>query len=122
MVSNGKVSRSKWSPTGNRISRVTGTAATSSVHPTDSSGKKFLDRSTSDIAWQITGRLLAGMLLYGAIGWLIGLWLGQQRMLTAAGILFGMFASLYLVFARLREAEIKPSDSTSTAAAQKTKS
>lgn len=97
----------KWSPTGNRISKAERTAATSGVHPIDRSDKKYLDRSTTDIAWQITGRLLTGIILYGAIGWLIGLWLGQQKLLTAAGILFGMFASLYLVFTRLRHNEIE---------------
>lgn len=104
MATKGK-SKGNWSPTGNRIYGATSNAAKSSVHQTDSSGKKFLDRSTTDIAWQITGRLLTGILLYGAIGWLIGLWLGQQKLLTAAGILFGMFASLYLVFATLRHNE-----------------
>lgn len=104
-------SNNKWSPTGKRISKAERTAATSGVHPSDRSDKKYLDRSTTDIAWQITGRLLTGILLYGAIGWLIGLWLGQQKLLTAAGILFGMFASLYLVFARLRHNEIEQ-DST----------
>ena len=104
----------KWSPTGNRISKADRTAATSGAHPVAGSGTKFLDRSTTDIAWQITGRLLAGILLYGAIGWLIGLWLGQQKLLTAAGILLGMFASLYLVFARLRHNEIESGNEPSS--------
>lgn len=74
----------------------------------DPEASKFLDRSTTDIAWQITGRLMTGILLYGAIGWLLGLWLGNQKVFTAAGILFGMFAGLYLVYARLRADEITP--------------
>lgn len=57
--------------------------------------------SPNETAWMITGRLLAGMLLYGAIGWLLGMWLGHQALFTAGGILFGMAASLYLVLARL---------------------
>lgn len=105
------VSKSKWSPTGNRIKSESQNPHFSVHHAVDSD-TKFVDRSTSDIAWLITGRLLAGVILYGAIGWLIGLWLGQQKLLTAAGILFGMFASLYLVFARLRHGETRTSENT----------
>ncbi len=59
--------------------------------------------SPNETAWMITGRLMAGMLLYGAIGWLLGRWLGHQPLFIAGGILFGMSASLYLVLARLNQ-------------------
>ncbi len=65
--------------------------------------------SPNETAWMITGRLLAGMLLYGAVGWLLGHWLGHEALFIAGGILFGMAASLYLVLARLNQetAELK---------------
>ena len=50
----------------------------------------------------ITGRLLAGMILYGAVGWLLGRWLGHEALFIAGGS-FGMAASLYLVLARLNQ-------------------
>ena len=55
----------------------------------------------TDTAWTITGQLIAGMMLYGGIGWLLGLWLGHQPLFIAAGVLFGIAASLYLVLTRL---------------------
>lgn len=57
--------------------------------------------SPTDTAWMITGRLIAGMILYGGIGWLLSLWLGHQPLFVAGGILFGLAASLYLVLGRL---------------------
>ncbi|MEI2728441.1 MAG: AtpZ/AtpI family protein [Candidatus Nanopelagicales bacterium] len=70
--------------------------------------------SPNETAWMITGRLLAGMLLYGAVGWLLGRWLGHEALFIAGGILFGMAASLYLVLARLNQEthELKRSNQT----------
>ena len=70
--------------------------------------------SPNETAWMITGRLLAGMLLYGAAGWLLGRWLGHEALFIAGGILFGMAASLYLVLARLNQEthELKRSNQT----------
>lgn len=55
-----------------------------------------------DSAWMITGYLAAGLVFYGGLGWLLGRWLGHQQLFIAAGLLFGIACSLYLVFARLR--------------------
>ncbi len=63
--------------------------------------------SPNETAWMITGRLLAGMLLYGAVGWLLGQWLGHEALFIAGGILFGMAASLYLVLARLNQETVE---------------
>ena len=59
------------------------------------------DRTPNETAWLITGRLITGIVLYGGIGWLLGRWLGHQQLFIAGGILFGMTAGLYLVYARL---------------------
>lgn len=65
--------------------------------------------SPTDTAWTITGSLIAGMIVYGGLGWLLSLWLGHQPLFIAGGILFGLAASLYLVLSRLNHetAEMK---------------
>ena len=62
-------------------------------------------RTPNETAWMITGQLVAGLFFYGSLGWLLGLWLGHQSLFTAGGLLFGMAASLYLVYARLEHEE-----------------
>ena len=47
------------------------------------------------------GNLIAGMAIYGGLGWLLGHWLGHQPALTAVGFVFGLAAGLYLVYVRL---------------------
>lgn len=59
------------------------------------------DRTTADSAWMIVSHLLAGILLYGGIGWLLGLWLGHQAAFVAAGVILGSALSLYLVHIRV---------------------
>lgn len=62
------------------------------------------DRTTVDTAWNTMSRLIAGMVLYGGIGWLLGLWLGNPRAFAAIGLVVGMALSLYLVHVRLSAA------------------
>lgn len=59
------------------------------------------DRTTADSAWMIVSSLLAGIILYGGIGWLLGLWLGHQGAFVAAGVILGSALSLYLVHVRV---------------------
>lgn len=59
------------------------------------------DRSSNDAAWMVMGNLIAGMAIYGGLGWLLGHWLGHQQVLTAVGFVFGLAAGLYLVYVRL---------------------
>lgn len=60
----------------------------------------------ADTAWTITSRLIAGLILYTAIGWLISLWVGHQAVLMAIGALFGLGLSYFLIFKGLRKEEI----------------
>ncbi len=60
----------------------------------------------ADTAWTITSRLIAGLILYTAIGWLISLWVGHQAVLMAIGALFGLGLSYFLIFKGLRKDEI----------------
>ena len=53
----------------------------------------------SDIVWSILGTLVAGVLAWGAIGWLLDRWLGTE-FLVAIGILVGAAAAFYLIIRR----------------------
>ena len=57
----------------------------------------------ADAAWTITSRLIAGLILYTAIGWLLSLWVGHQAVLMAVGALFGLGLSYFLIFKGLRK-------------------
>jgi hypothetical protein len=47
--------------------------------------------------------LIAGLILYTAIGWLVSLWVGHQAVLMAIGALFGLGLSYFLIFKQLRK-------------------
>jgi ATP synthase protein I len=48
--------------------------------------------------WSITGYLVAGMVLYGGLGWLIDRWAGTSNVFAPIGVIFGLAAGLYLTF------------------------
>ena len=48
--------------------------------------------------YSISGYLLAGMVLYGGLGWLIDKWAGTSNVFTPIGVIFGLAAALYLTF------------------------
>ena len=48
--------------------------------------------------YAITGYLLAGMVLYGGLGWLIDRWAGTSNVYAPIGVIFGLAAGLYLTF------------------------
>ena len=47
--------------------------------------------------------MIAGILVYGGLGWVLSLWLGNQALLIAGGVLVGVAFSTYLVIIRLRQ-------------------
>jgi hypothetical protein len=53
----------------------------------------------SDIVWSILGTLVAGVLAWGGIGWLLDRWLGT-RFLVAVGVLVGAAGAFYLIIRR----------------------
>jgi F0F1-type ATP synthase assembly protein I len=53
----------------------------------------------SDIVWSILGTLVAGVLAWGGIGWLLDRWLGTEY-LVAVGILVGAAGAFYLIIKR----------------------
>lgn len=69
--------------------------------------------------WAAFGYLVAGVLFYGFLGWLLSIWLHAQFWIPV-GILVGAGFGMYLVFAQLRlkapATEHRTTDSTPTQA------
>jgi F0F1-type ATP synthase assembly protein I len=53
----------------------------------------------AEMVWSIIGTLIAGVLAWGGIGWLLDRWLGT-RYLVAVGIVVGMAGAFYLIVKR----------------------
>jgi hypothetical protein len=58
-------------------------------------------RETSDMAWRSVSTMMAGLLLYGGLGWLVGAKFGHQDVFTAVGSLVGIALSLYVTIVRI---------------------
>jgi ATP synthase protein I len=58
------------------------------------------DRSGADLAWSIVSYEIAGIVLYGGIGWGLDHWLGTS-FLAPIGVIVGLVAGLYLSFVRI---------------------
>ena len=65
-------------------------------------------RLSDDAAWAAVSHTAAGIIIYGGIGWLIGLWLGHQEYFVAAGVLFGVALALFMLFRRLEPPRSEP--------------
>ena len=59
-------------------------------------------RSRSADPWAALGRLAAGVLIYGALGWVGDRWLGTVLLLPL-GIVFGAALGLWTTFSSLRQ-------------------
>jgi len=53
-------------------------------------------------AWTVLGYLVAGMAVYGAIGWLIDRWVGRTTIFLLIGVVFGLITGIVMTFLRLR--------------------
>jgi F0F1-type ATP synthase assembly protein I len=53
----------------------------------------------AEMVWSIIGTLVAGVLAWGGIGWLLDQWLGT-RFLVAIGVVVGMAGAFYLIVKR----------------------
>lgn len=69
------------------------------------SGSTEETRRMADSAWTIVSRLISGLVLYTAVGWLLSVWIGHQAVLMAIGAGFGLLLSYYLIFKSLRRDE-----------------
>jgi len=71
--------------------------------PDDSARDEPEDRGVREVdAWAVISYLLAGVLFYGGIGWLVDWWLGT-RGFVAAGIVLGAAGGVALVWLRYGE-------------------
>jgi F0F1-type ATP synthase assembly protein I len=52
------------------------------------------------LAWSVMATLIAGPLLYGAVGAGIDSLAGTSRVFLALGVLLGLVSSFYIVYAR----------------------
>lgn len=50
--------------------------------------------------WLAVGYLLAGMLVWGGLGWLIDRWLDTGQIATAVGSIIGVIGGIYLIMRR----------------------
>ena len=55
--------------------------------------------------WAITSTLIAGILVWGGLGYLVDLWVGTPRVFAAIGILVGAAGGIYLVYQRFGKAD-----------------
>lgn len=53
----------------------------------------------ADEGWRVLNRMIAGMVLYGGIGWLIGHWTGVS-ILFPLGMLLGIVLSIVMIIFR----------------------
>ena len=67
-------------------------------------------RVSDDAAWSAVSHLAAGILLYGGIGWLLGLWLGHQSLFVAGGVIFGVVLAMFMLFRRLERPSARARD------------
>ncbi len=58
-------------------------------------------RRMSNSAWVNSSRLMAGLILYTGLGWLVSRWVGHQALLMAIGAMVGLGLSYYLMFTSL---------------------
>jgi ATP synthase protein I len=72
----------------------------------------------TNAAVTITSSMIAGMIVYGGLGWLVGRWLGHEALFIAGGALVGITLALYLVNARLRHELPEPGRRDGTDAAR----
>ena len=68
-----------------------------------SNGRDWLEVSVSDtgIGMTAVSYLLAGMLVWGGIGWLVDHWVGTRGIFAGLGAVLGMAGGVYLIVRRL---------------------
>lgn len=67
------------------------------------SGTDAVTSAEGNMAITVSSIMMSGILVYGALGWLVSLWVGNQAVCIAAGVILGLALSTVLVFYRLRQ-------------------
>ena len=57
------------------------------------------------VGWGITSTLLAGILVFGGLGYLLDRLVGTSRVFEAAGVVLGAGAGNYIVYLRYAKAD-----------------
>ena len=57
-------------------------------------------RGGDGIAWSIIGTLLAGVVVWGGIGYLLDRWTGVHDLFAVIGMLLGAAGAFYLIYVR----------------------
>jgi ATP synthase protein I len=55
----------------------------------------------ANTGWAALGYLIAGMAIWGFVGWLVDRWLGTDGLATGIGAVIGAAGGIYLVVRRL---------------------
>jgi ATP synthase protein I len=64
-----------------------------------------------DVAWSALSSLLAGLLLWLGIGWLLDWYFGTGRIFTSIGVFVGFGLGMYIVYVRFgRDPKSPPDD------------
>lgn len=58
-----------------------------------------------DRGWDMSVEMIAAILLWGGVGWLVDRWLGTAPWAMVAGFLVGNAAGIYLVYVRAKADE-----------------
>jgi F0F1-type ATP synthase assembly protein I len=67
--------------------------------PPDGGGQRGQPRDGENAGWTIFSYLIAGMIVYGGLGWLVGRWTGHP-IIFPLGMLAGLALSLAVVIHR----------------------
>ena len=51
-------------------------------------------------AWSVIGTLLAGIVVWGGVGWLLDRWLGFDGLFLPIGMLLGVGVAIYVIYLR----------------------
>jgi F0F1-type ATP synthase assembly protein I len=68
---------------------------------TDDQSPRRDEAQGANTGWAALGYLLAGMAVWGFLGWLVDQWLGTQGLATGIGVVIGTAGGIYLVVRRL---------------------
>jgi F0F1-type ATP synthase assembly protein I len=69
-------------------------------------GRNLRDAWTgANQAWDVIGLLLAGIIVWGAVGWLLDLWLDFRYLFLPIGMVLGVSIALWMVYLRYGKAD-----------------
>lgn len=59
------------------------------------------EASAANVGWTALGYLIAGIAVWGFVGWLVDHWLGTRGIAIGIGVIVGAAGGIYLVMRRL---------------------